>query len=159
MKKYSKTPFIATPVYRNSRLLQLVSPVYRNKLYHFFLPLISRRSGHVILKDRREYPSLLNLWCIYLYEFSYIREIWNISFIWYETIVYVYIATYLCFICNRKIYKFFTFQCILLWQIIAWIVPSTAIALPIANQLFYKMREYFYWKKFNHAFENYERNM
>ena len=58
---YSKTPLIATPVYRNSRLLQLVSPVYRNKLYHFFPPLISRRSDHVILKDRREYPSLLNL--------------------------------------------------------------------------------------------------
>ena len=76
-----------------------------------------------------------------------------------QTIVYVYIATYFCFICNRKIYKFFTFQCILLWQIITWIVPSTVIALSIANQLFYKMREYFYWKKFNHAFENYEGNM
>ena len=33
--RYSKTPFIATSVYRNSRLLQLVSRVYRNKPYHF----------------------------------------------------------------------------------------------------------------------------
>ena len=61
--RLSQHPFIATPVYCNLSLPFIaVNPT-------IFPPLISRRSGHVILKDRREYPSLLNLWCIYLYEF------------------------------------------------------------------------------------------
>ena len=52
---YSETPFIATPVYCNLslRFIAINSTI--------FPPSISRRRGHVILKDRREYPSLLNL--------------------------------------------------------------------------------------------------